>query len=137
MLEGFKVIEPIQIRWCDIDALGHINNATYLSYLELARVFYWRKVFSKSSVKDINFVVAEINIKYKYPATLDSNLLIGIKVSEIRRSSFVFYYEIWEKVLEKLVVEANSVQVMYDFYEKKVVPIPEEWKEIVLAFERS
>ena len=44
------MIEPlsIQVRFSDIDAMGHVNNAVYLSYFELARVYYFEKIMNES-----------------------------------------------------------------------------------------
>jgi acyl-CoA thioester hydrolase len=135
MWEKFKLIVPLQIRWVDVDALQHINNAVYLSYLEYARVQYWLNVLARPRIDDLNFIIAEINIRYRAPASLRDTIAVGIRADELRNQSFKFFYEIWETQKKRLLVEAWSAQVTYDYGALRPVPIPETMRRDMEAFE--
>lgn len=137
MWEKFNLIIPIQIRWFDIDPLQHVNNSIYLTYLEIARLYYWKEVFNITKLEDINFIISEINIKYLYPARLNDRIAIGVRADEIKRSSFKFYYEVWEEDKQKLLIDSTSIQVIYDYKNLKVVPMPQFMKEAIENFEKS
>jgi len=135
MLEKYRLIVPLQVRWVDVDAFRHINNAVYLSYLELARVQYFLSALGRPRIDDLNFIIAEINIKYRAPATLGDALAVGIRADELKRQSFRFFYEIWETQRQRLVAEAWSAQVAYDYGALKPVPIPSSMRRAMEEFE--
>ncbi len=137
MWEKFNLIIPVQIRWVDLDAFQHINNAVYLSYMELARVHYWVEVIGKTRIEDINFIIAEIDIKYKAPATLGDRLAVGIRADELKTHSFKFFYEFRETSKGLLAAEAMSVQVVYDYKAQKTVELPDDLRRPMEAFEAA
>ena len=118
---------PIQIRWRDLDALGHVNNAVYLSYFELARLAYIRALLGANAEfdrctmlpVDFQFILAEVNIRYRSPATLGDELAAAIWVSQVGRKSFVFEYRITDEVTGRLMAEGCSTQVWYDYRQGK------------------
>lgn len=125
---------PLQIRWRDVDALGHINNAVYLTYFELARLAYIRALLGEDAPIDphtllpvnFEFILAEVNIRYRAPATLNDTLTVTIWVSQVGRKSFVFDYQITDAVTGRLVAEGCSTQVWYDYAAAASRAVPEE-----------
>jgi acyl-CoA thioester hydrolase len=132
---------PIQIRWRDLDALGHVNNAVYLTYFELARLAYIRAVLGDNAPidrrtllpADFQFILAEVTCHYRSPATLGDQLAATIRVSQAGRKSFVFEYRINDEVTKRLVAEGCSTQVWYDYAAGESRPVP---AEIVARMER-
>ena len=132
MTEPVPVTIPIQIRWRDVDALGHVNNAVYLTYFALARLGYIRALLGEDAEIEprtllpvaFQFILAEVNIRYRSPATLRDQLSAAIWVSQVGRKSFVFEYEIVDEKTGRLVAEGCSTQVWYDYAagESRVVP---------------
>ena len=96
----------IQIRWRDLDALGHVNNAVYLTYFELARLAYIRALLGEDAAidrrtlmpVDFQFILAEVTCHYRSPATLGAQLATSLWVSQVGRKSFVFEYRINDEV---------------------------------------
>jgi acyl-CoA thioester hydrolase len=133
MVEPKPVIVPIQIRWRDLDALGHVNNAVYLSYFELARIAYLDAVLPEGSEidpatwlpRDFQFILAEAQIRYRSPAVLTDRLQVAIHVSRVGSKSFVFAYTITDRTTERLIAEGCSTQVWYDYASKSSQLIPE------------
>ena len=121
----YPLVVPVQVRFRDLDALGHVNNAVYLSYLEMARVAYVQSRFGLAHPRDFSFILARVEIDYKSPVTLGERLVVGIGVAHVGQRSFRFAYEIREAATGRLVAQAETVQVMYDYEAQQVVPIPE------------
>lgn len=133
MSDPVPVIVPIQIRWRDLDALGHVNNAVYLSYFELARLAYIQALLGPDTPRDprttlpvdFQFILAEVNIRYRSPATLGDQLVAAIWAAQIGRKSFVFEYRITEERTGRMVAEGYSTQVWYDYAANASRPVPE------------
>jgi acyl-CoA thioester hydrolase len=123
----------IQIRWRDLDALGHVNNAVYLTYFELARLAYVRALLGADAPRDprtllptdFQFILAEVTCHYRSPARLGDQLVVSIWVTQVGRKSFVFEYQIKDEVTGRLVAEGCSTQVWFDYAanESRTVPV--------------
>ncbi|HHQ49071.1 MAG TPA: acyl-CoA thioesterase [Acidobacteria bacterium] len=116
----FTVEIPVQ--WRDLDALGHVNNAVYLSYLETARVRLWHERMGGRDARDIPFVVARVEIDYRRSIELGQRVTVAIRCDAIGRSSFTISYRITADGLP--CAEARSVQVCID-REGNTIPVPE------------
>ena len=78
----------IEIRWRDVDAYGHVNNAVYLTYLEEARDAWVEKVLGTVSENTWDFVLARVAIDYEAELTLDdAAVVVGCRLESIGRSS--------------------------------------------------
>jgi acyl-CoA thioester hydrolase len=80
------------VRWRDLDAFGHVNNATFASYLEIARTEVWTTLFGGREALGIPFFVRRLEIDYRRPIPLDAEVRVWLRVGEIRGASFVFEY---------------------------------------------
>jgi len=134
-LSTFPVVVPIVVRFRDLDALGHVNNAVYLTYFEMARVAYYQALVGLRSLDDFDFILAEVTCRYRSPAWLGETLLVGIRIPSMGRKSFVFEYEIRDQASGRLVAEGRSVQVMYDYQARRSKPIPDDFVAKVEALE--
>ena len=134
MSDPVPVKLAIQIRWRDLDALGHVNNAVYLTYFELARLAYIRALLGADAPidrrtllpVDFQFILAEVTCHYRSPATLGDQLAVSIWVSQVGRKSFVFEYRINDEVTGRLVAEGCSTQVWFDYAANESRPVPAE-----------
>jgi acyl-CoA thioester hydrolase len=121
----------IEVRFRDCDPLGHVNNAAYLTYLEQARLFYWRSLwgFGLDAVTvQPGVIMARAEIDYRAPARYGQTLDVRIDVAAIGRTSFTYDYEIVDEQ-GRLVASARTVQVMYDYATSTPVPIPAEIRD--------
>lgn len=133
----FKFSVRIPVRFSDMDTLGHVNNAVYLTYFEEARINYLRSVLNlvDSDIKKIGIVIAEIKCSYRSPAYYGDDLLVYVKVTSLRQRSFEMAYLIVEEKSKKVIAEGSSVQVTFDKQTKKSTPIPAEVKAKIKEFE--
>lgn len=133
--ELFRSSTTVEVRWRDLDAMNHVNNAVYFTYMEQARVHYLRELGLATDVpSDIGFILAEARCQFKSPLRLGESVTVRIRVSDLGRSSFVFAYRI-EGEDGRLAAEAHTTQVRYDYESERSVPLSDAWREAIVAFE--
>ncbi len=121
----------IQMRFRDLDAMGHVNNAVYLTYCELARTQFYMKHAFKRSLHDIDFILAHADIDYVSAAEWGDRIEVSVWPSKIGDSSFTLSYELREKNSNRLLARSSSVQVAYDYDKKEKKPIPTEFRTML------
>jgi acyl-CoA thioester hydrolase len=134
-VDTFRLEVPVNVRFRDMDIFGHVNNAVYFTYLEVARNAYWTKLFGPRRQRMANFIIARAELDYRSQATDEDAVVVGIRVSSIGNSSFEFHYNILEERTRRLIAEARSVQVMFDYKTNRKTTMPEAVKDRLLAFE--
>ena len=130
-------MEPakIQVRFADLDLMGHVNNSVYLSYFEMARVHFFAKILGPGWDWNTQGIILVRNeIDYLKPIFLHDKPLVYISVDEIGNKSFILSYKI--KVEEKLVTTGKSVMVAYDSVISKSVLIPQKMREALLKIHK-
>jgi acyl-CoA thioester hydrolase len=135
MEEEFNYVIPVQVRFRDLDPLGHVNNAVFITYLETARIGYSMSLRGTASLADLDLILAEITCTYRSPAYYGETLDVGVRVVEIGNKSFVMEYRIEERETRRLVATARSVQVAYDYDTQQTVPLSDRFIERAEAFE--
>lgn len=129
----------LEVRFRDCDAMGHTNNAVYLTYLEQARFAHWRSLWGfgdPQTPRDIpGVILARVEADYRRPSRYGDTLEIRLTVAGLGRSSFRYEYEIVDAG-GRTVLTAKTVQVMYDYTTEKPVPIPDAIRTL-LAPDRS
>lgn len=134
MTEPVPIRVPVQIRWRDLDALGHVNNAVYITYFEFARLAYIRALLGPDATIDrrttlpteFQFILAEVNCQFRQPITLSDRPVVAIWVSQVGRKSFVFQYRITDERESRLYAEGCSTQVWFDYVANESRPVPGE-----------
>lgn len=134
-MEGYRLVVAIQTRFRDTDAMGHVNNAVYLSYLELARLEYLKQVLGRGRLEDIGIILARVEIDYKSPALVHESLVVGVRVERLGTASFDMGYRIEEKASGRLVAQAKTVQVGYDYRLNKVARLDSGFLETVRRYD--
>ena len=124
----------IEVAFRDIDMMGHVNNAVYLSYLETARIKFLVELLELNRPGNMPLIMAEATLSYKAPAFFGEQLTIGTGVSRFGVKSFDMLYQI-TGADGRLVVLAKTVQVAYDYAAGKTVVVPDSLKARVLTFQ--
>lgn len=136
-MKGYPVTARIEVRWRDVDALGHVNNAVYFTYLEIARTRYYEEVFQASTIRDINFILASIQCDFLSPTRHGEIVEVGIRVPSAGRTSFDFEYEARTAEDGRPVARARSTQVLYDYEADRKIPVDQAWLDRVAAAQGS
>ena len=136
---------PVQIRWRDLDALGHVNNAVFITYFEYARLAYIRELLGPDAEidrqtmlpVDFQFILAEVTCQYRSPVTLEDQPVVEVWVSQVGRKSFVFQYRMTDERTGRLLAEGRSTQVWYDYKTGTSQVIPEGTAALIEGLQRA
>ncbi|QCJ45635.1 thioesterase family protein [Haloprofundus sp. MHR1] len=132
-MTDFAYEHDIEVRFRDLDPLGHVNHAVYASYCEQARIRYLREVLGLTA-DDLPMVVANLELNYRKPVTFDDDLTAAVAVTSLGESSFTMTYELRAA---DVVATAETTQVVVDRETKRPTAVPTEWRERLREYEPS
>jgi len=129
----------LQVRFSDCDPLGHVNNAVYSTYLEQTRIVLWRKqaglelrrAAAGGGEQGESFILARTEIDFRSEAHDGDELEVRLSLEGFGRTSAKYAYQIVEISTGRLVAEARTVQVWYDYDRKRPAPLSEATKAIL------
>lgn len=134
----------VEVRLSDTDAMGHVNNARYLTYVEIARIAYYEQVVKRPLPLGVHgaeegMILAEIRMTYRSPAFYGEILTVETRVERIGRTSFGMVHRITAPESRygpaRLVAVADSTLVSYDYQAEQPIPVPDDWRAAIAAFE--
>lgn len=126
----------IQVRFSDLDIMGHVNNSVYLSYFEYARVAYFDQLLGeKWNWNSYGMLLKKNEVVYHKSILLHDEPLITIYTSHIGTKSFVFDYEITVK--GELYTTGSSLMICYDSVKNETIAIPEKLKSALETLKRN
>lgn len=127
----FRFSTSIRVRWSDCDAFGHVNNASYLTYFEEARIDYWKTVVPDVPFRGMAIVHASVDFRGQaYPGDV---LTIRAAVTELRKTSFWAAYEVLRG--DTVMATGRSAQVFFDYGTQKPSLIPDAFRQRVAEYE--
>ena len=124
----------ITVRGYHLDLYKHVNNARYLEFLEEGRWDFGADKIGKGYLENRNLglVVVNVNISYRYPATLHDVLEIRTSIDNVGSRSYSYKQEIYLKGTDKLVLDAKVVVVVIDWKKNKAVYIDDELRDFLV-----
>lgn len=134
--EEMKHRLPIQVRFNDIDSLGHVNNAIYLTYFDLGKSDYFQTV--KSTIIDwskIDIVVANVNIDYHAPTFMYEKLEVLTQITGIGNKSLKMLQLLINAETGELKSSCKTVMVGYHPESKTSKLISQDWRIAIEAYE--
>lgn len=134
MTDDFRHRTRVEVRFRDIDAFGHVNNAVTSTYVEQARVNYLRDVLAVEPVGLMPLILAMIKIDYVSPIFLRDEVEVGSRVDWIGSSSIAMSHGLWAEDGREL-ARASSVLVTYDYDQARPMPVPDNWRGVLTAHE--
>ena len=126
-MEGFDFVHRETVRFRDLDSLGHVNNAVFLTYLEEARIAYLVPLGAEAS----DMILARVEIDFRAPLRMGDELKIGVRPARVGTKSFDLEYEVHSG--GELTAEAKTVLVSYDYATQRPVELPGSWREALAA----
>ncbi len=135
--ERFRCFIPIKIRFRDLDAFGHVNNAVYFTYMEMARTEYFSQIglLKPGEFPSPFFILAEATCQFKAPIQLETPLILQVRVNRLGNSSFDMAYRFVDEARDTVMATGRTVQVTFDYAAKRSVPLPDEWRAAIVRFE--
>jgi acyl-CoA thioester hydrolase len=133
-MEGYRYVHSQEVAFRDLDAFGHVNNGVYLTYIENARIGYAREVLGIERLDGLLMIVASVKIDFRSRANLGETLEIGARTTNVGTKSFDLQHEIRSQD-GRLVAEADSTLVAFDYDADQTMPIPPQWRERIENYE--
>ncbi len=137
-IKNFKSSVKIKVRYDDLDTLGHVNNKTYLSYLEESRINYITDVFGfKMNSLNFDVVVGRIDIKYFTPVFLNDTVFVYTRISRLGEKSYDFECFIVKKKDDTMQTAASAIVTMVSVDTKtgKTKPNEKNMIDAILNYE--
>jgi acyl-CoA thioester hydrolase len=137
--DGFRHMINIDIRFSDLDAMGHVNNATYMTYMETGRIQYFRDLGLWDGLpRLIGPIMAKATVDYKSPLDLDDG---GVEVCtrcvHLGNKSYEMEHRImrYRAGLPEVAAHGLIVLVAFDYPTGQSVVLPDSWRTAITAYE--
>lgn len=133
----YHFFHSIEIRYGDIDAQRHVNNARYFTYMEQARSKYIKALglWEGSDFDAIGIILAEQSCRYLYPIQLDSDIKVGVRTVRLGEKSIETQYSIQDAQTGDELAVGQAILVAYDYQKGKSIPVPDDWRVVITEFE--
>jgi acyl-CoA thioester hydrolase len=134
----------VDVRFGDTDAMGHVNNSRFLTYVESARIAYWEAATGEPFAlvthgAEESLILAEVRVAFRTPAVFGETLTVETRAGRVGRSSFTLQHRITASASDRgparLVATADDVLVMYDYLSGRPQAVPDEVVARLEAFE--
>jgi acyl-CoA thioester hydrolase len=138
-LSSYHFSYPIQIRWKDLDALGHVNNAVFITYFELARGHYMPTACPGWDWHKHMFLIGNVNVDYRKEVRLTTpNPRVLMRTKQIGGKSFVLEYALISEGNGETTIHATgtTTQIMFDMKERKSIAVGEWVRTSLMEYER-
>ena len=137
-MPDFRFFHPIEVRYGDLDPQGHVNNACYLTYTEQARIAYIQSLglWPGGTFLDIGIILAEAQVVFNSPILYGQKVRVGARVSRLGNKSLTMDYLLEDAENGKRLASGSSVLVTYNYRDARSLPIPEDWRKVIAAFEK-
>ena len=136
MKPPFKFSARTRVGFSDTDAQGIVYYGRYNPYFDLARVEYLRSLgLLQPRGKAGDFVMRANDVEYFAPAVFDDEIEVCVRVSRLGRTSVTFEFAAHRVSDDELMVTAHQTLVYVDLAERKAHPVPDSFRQTVVAFE--
>ena len=134
-LAQYNFSHPIQVRWKDLDALGHVNNAVFITYFELARGHYMPTACPGWDWHKHMFLIANVHVNFRKEVRLTTpETYVHMRTTKIGTKSFELEYVLTSKQNGGDVIHAHgtTIQIMFDMKDRKTISVA-DWVRKALS----
>lgn len=133
----FKNILPIQVRFSDVDMMGHVSNTVYQSYYDSGKVNYFDEVIPDMDFIEIGVVGASVKIEYFKPIYMKTRILVKTHVTVLGTKSLTMEHHLVDEHTNEILSVCTAVMVCYAIKQQVSIPIPKKWKKKILAYDEN
>jgi acyl-CoA thioester hydrolase len=136
-MSTFRFYYPMVVRYGDLDAQGHVNNARYLTYMEQARVGYFTHLglWDGRSFLDTGVILADVHITFHQPILLGQDIRVGVRVCKLGNKSLDVEQSIEDTSTGQIMASASLVLVAFDYRTQQSILILPAWRKSIAIFE--
>jgi acyl-CoA thioester hydrolase len=129
VIDEFRHRTRLEVRFRDIDAFRHVNNAAFFTYIEQARIRYLIDLLDVEAVERLPMILAAVQIDFRSPILFGQEVEIGTRVDWIGNTSFSMSHHLTASPQARLVAEAATILVAYDYATEKPKPVLDGWRD--------
>lgn len=133
----YKNIIPIQVRFNDVDMMGHVSNTVYYNYYDAGKINYFNIVMPDMDFIHTGFVGATITINYLKPLYMRTKVLVKTRVSILGIKSMTMEHLLVDEHNNDILSTCSAVLVCYAVQELKSIVIPESWRHNILNYDEN
>jgi acyl-CoA thioester hydrolase len=128
-VQGYDFVHRERVRFRDLDAMGHVNNAVFATYVEQARIEYLRSLGVLDGPLYMGMILARLELDFVAPARPEGEIEIGVRAVRSGTKSFELEYELEQQ--GRAVARARTVLVAYDYEQARSMALPETWRDVL------
>lgn len=133
----FRHFLPVQIRFSDIDMLGHLNNNVYLSFMDLAKLDYFQTIAgTQMRLTDIRLVVVHIDCDFLMPAYFTDQLQVWTAITHIGDRSLTIEQRIIDAPSGQIKCIGRTIMAGFDPATASGATLDQRWVDAAIAFEQ-
>ncbi|TVR68655.1 MAG: acyl-CoA thioesterase [Marinilabiliales bacterium] len=134
----FLHFAPIQIRFNDIDIMGHVNNSVFQHYFDYARLQYFRHVLGRHlSWEKETLILASISVDYHCPVHINDRIEVATGTVMLGNKSIHMVQEVRDTESGNVMASSRCILVAFDAAMNCSIPLPGEWRQSVMSFEKE
>lgn len=135
-IRHFRHNMPLQMRFNDIDMLGHLNNSVYLTFMDLAKTRYFQAVLGdKLHWGEIGVVIVNINCDFCAPTFFDDVIEVETAVVAIGEKSLTLEQRVYSPDDERVRCRCRTIMSGFNTKTLTSEPISDEWREALEKYE--
>lgn len=131
----FRFSLPIQVRFNDVDIMGHVSNTVYQNYYDAGKMDYFDNLFDGLDYKELGIVGASIKIEYLKPIMFRDEIYVETRISILGNKSFTMEHRLVNMRNGELMSTCTAVIVCYDAVHKVSIPMPAVWRQNIINHE--
>jgi|SRR6056297_965199 len=129
---------PVQVRFNDLDVIGHVNNAVYQNFFDYGRLNYFTDVFGyKMNWRDKILLLVKIEIEYLKPVDLYDKTRVLTKVYQLGNKSLRMRQQIVGEYDEDVRCVNNGILVGYSYPDGVTIPLQSNWRSSIMKYEKD
>jgi acyl-CoA thioester hydrolase len=127
-MEGFAFVHPDSVRFRDLDGMGHVNNAVFMTYMETARLAYFQSLgLGQNPLREL--ILARAEVDFRTPIELGEQVEVGVRPGRVGTKSFDLEQQV--RADGRIAAEGRFVLVAYDYTSASSRELPAEWRELL------
>jgi acyl-CoA thioester hydrolase len=127
-MEGFDFVHTESVRFRDLDGMGHVNHAVFLTYMESARLAYLASLgLGDNPLREL--ILARAEVDFRSPIELGEQVDVGVRTSRIGTKSFDLEQDV--RADGRLAAEGRFVLVGYDYGTRRSMELPARWRQVL------
>ena len=138
-VEQFSYVHEVEVRFRDVDGMGHVNNSVFATYFETARIRYMTELGelvgkTAATPSGLSFILLDLYCRFVDQVSYGEWMLVHLRVSKIGGKSFTIEYLITSRDDGRTVAYGQTTQVGFDYATGKTIVMPDAFREAVAAF---